>query len=311
MALNILILNYEYPPLGGGAGVVTQHLADMFIAKGHKVHIVTTWFAGEPEFLVEGKLSIVRLPSSRKKTYESNPWEMLSWIRHAIRYFREMPEDNIFDVCLANFTLPGGEVARYVHKKWGTPYYILSHGHDIPWFAPRQMFFWHLLCYRRIKSIMLDSAGNILLTEEMKMFADKFLGDHLAAKNTVIPNGIPMENFRFGFDTPGSIMQVLFVGRLVDQKDPITFIKACKLINDLNIPVHFTLIGDGNLKSVIEKLILKLNIENIEILGKVSQSRVFMAYEQAHVLVMPSREEAMALVTLEAVSSGLYTISTP
>lgn len=308
--MRILILNYEYPPLGGGAGIVTRHLAERFAMQGHKVHVVTAWFPGEPEFVSDGNLSIMRLPSLRKHTYKSNPLEMLSWARHALRYFKQMPTDTMFDICLANFTLPGGVVAKYIAKKWDIPYVILSHGHDIPWFAPRQMLLWHLLCYGWIKSIMANAHKTILLNDELKKTANRFTGKHLAEKNIVIPNGLLLEKFKTGFNEPDGIMEILFVGRMVDQKDPLTFVKVCRMINKMGLPVRFTMIGDGPLKESVEKQVLKWNINNIEILGQVSHYQVLKTYEKSHVLISPSREEAMSLVILEAVSRGLYTIST-
>lgn len=310
-SLRILILNYEYPPLGGGAGVVTQHLAERMAARGHKVHIVTTWFPGEPEFVVVGNLSILRLKSIRRKSFQSNPIEMYSWMRHALKYFKQMPDEKLFDICLANFALPGGAVARYIQKRWGIPYVILSHGHDIPWFSPKQMFFWHLALYPIIKNITTKSLKNVLLTPELKQVADNFLGKRKASSNMVIPNGLLVDRFREGFDTPDEPLKILFVGRMVAQKDPLTFVKACKIINDLKIPAHFTMVGDGPLKESVEKLILKLGIMNIELLGKVSQYQVYHEYENSHLLVLPSREEAMSMVVLEAVSRGIYVITTP
>ena len=47
--MELLILNYEYPPLGGGAGVVTKTIAEGLSAKGHKVTVVSTWFQGKED----------------------------------------------------------------------------------------------------------------------------------------------------------------------------------------------------------------------------------------------------------------------
>lgn len=306
----ILILNYEYPPLGGGAGIVTKHLSEQFLQKGFQVQIVTTWFSGEPEFSSEGNLTIVRLKSQRKVTYKSNPLEMLSWARHALNYFKQLPDNKQFDVCIANFTMPGGIVAKYIQKRWNIPFVVLSHGHDIPWFAPKQMLPWHIIAYPWIKSILKRSSKNIVLNEELKNTADQFMGVKYQFKNIVIPNGMLMDKFKSGFDKSKKSINILFVGRLVEQKDPISFIKACKYINDLNIPVHYTMIGDGPLKSQVEKLVMELDIRNIEIMGQVSHYEVLKAYENTDILILPSREEAMSLVILESVSRGIYVITT-
>ncbi len=308
--MNILLLNYEYPPLGGGAGIVSQHLANEFISNGHRVTVLTTWFAGEPEFHSENNLTVIRLRSKRKHTYESNPTEMFSWMQYARNYFKEHKNEYKFDICLANFTLPGGAVAAYLKKKWKLPYVILSHGHDIPWFSPKQMFFWHLLCYPVIRFLLFDSSNNILLTNQLKGKADKFIGHNKASKNNVIPNGLLSFNLRKGFEANDKIVHALFVGRLVEQKDPLTVIKSFRRLQSQGIPIHLKIIGDGILKNEIEDYITKHQIKNIEVLGKISHSSVMEAYTKAHLIIAPSREEAMSLSILEAISCGLYIFAT-
>jgi glycosyltransferase involved in cell wall biosynthesis len=227
-----------------------------------------------------------------------------------LNYFKQLPDNKQFDVCIANFTMPGGIVAKYIEKRWNIPFVVLSHGHDIPWFAPKQMLPWHILAYPWIKSILKLSSKNIVLNEELKNTADQFMGVKNQSKNIVIPNGMLMDKFKSGFDKSKKSINILFVGRLVEQKDPISFIKACKYINDLNIPVHYTMIGDGPLKSQVEKLVMELDIRNIEIMGQVSHYEVLKAYENTDILILPSREEAMSLVILESVSRGIYVITT-
>ncbi|MBN1253177.1 MAG: glycogen/starch synthase, partial [Bacteroidales bacterium] len=59
--MKILILNYEYPPLGGGAGVVSQYHAKGLAEKGHNVTVISTWYKGEAEIETKNNLKIVRL----------------------------------------------------------------------------------------------------------------------------------------------------------------------------------------------------------------------------------------------------------
>ncbi|MEJ2504466.1 MAG: glycosyltransferase family 4 protein, partial [Gemmatimonadota bacterium] len=40
--MRILLLNYEYPPLGGGAGIATRALASTLGRRGQRVDVVTS-----------------------------------------------------------------------------------------------------------------------------------------------------------------------------------------------------------------------------------------------------------------------------
>jgi hypothetical protein len=46
LEMRVLILNYEYPPLGGGAGVATAALANGLVGRGVNVDVVTSGCSG-------------------------------------------------------------------------------------------------------------------------------------------------------------------------------------------------------------------------------------------------------------------------
>lgn len=307
--LKILILNYEYPPLGGGAGIMTKRLAKGFAQLGHQVEVITTFFQGEEELSKDGDLVVRRLKSKRKRKGGSNPIEMYAWMRAANQYCQANFSKGDFDVCLANFTLPGGNVAKKLKAKIDLPYFVLSHGHDIPWFFPKQMFFYHAFLYPIIKQICLQSEKNIVLTDDMKRNADRFLGAKHQAKNVVIPNGL---DFNFSeLALKEEELNILFVGRMVDQKDPLQFLAAVRQLNNQNLAATYKMLGDGPLMPKVKDYIAKYKLQNVILMRKVNHDVVLKEMQKAHLMIQPSLHEAMSISVLEAISSGVYVISTP
>jgi len=309
--MKILVLNYEYPPLGGGAGNITRHISQNLVKSGHTVLVVTTWYTGLQEHENEpGFPEIIRLKSTRKHMHSSSPFEMFSWMNSTKKYLAEHLKNNKYDVCLANFSIPGGIVAKSVKNKFGIPYCVLSHGHDIPWFFKKQMFFYHLLTYFHIKSVCKQSSYNFIQTEFMKKNIDKFLGKKLSKKNIIIPNGVvPLDSMvRPDEKLPFTL---LFVGRFVEQKDPLTLLHAIKKLKNMHITFRIFLVGDGPMRRVMEKFVEKHNLKEVTFTGWIPQNEVINYYKQGHVIITPSLSEGMSIANMEALSAGVFLIATP
>ena len=84
--MNILVLNYEYPPLGGGAAPVCRDLSVSMAAEGHKVTVVTMGFPGFPAHETLSGVEIIRLKCWRRKMASCMPWEQLTYIMAAEKF---------------------------------------------------------------------------------------------------------------------------------------------------------------------------------------------------------------------------------
>jgi glycosyltransferase involved in cell wall biosynthesis len=71
----ILVLNYEFPPLGGGASPVSYEIAKEYAKKGHQVDVVTMGFKGLPKEEKKEGMRIFRVPCIRLKKEICHPWE--------------------------------------------------------------------------------------------------------------------------------------------------------------------------------------------------------------------------------------------
>lgn len=310
--MKILLLNYEYPPLGGGAGVCTKYHAEGLAALGHNITVVTAWFKECKEIEETGLLKIIRLKSRRKFVHKSNPVEMLSWVIKTRKYFTKNLIDEKFDICLANFAIPGALAANYIRKKYKINYIIISHGQDVPWFFPKQLLIYHAIFYLIIKNLFANSLRNILLTQSMKNSVDKLTIKRNLSKNIIIQNGCDVNYFKADYSKKADDFRILFIGRLRNQKDPFTFLKTVKALVANKNRFSATIIGDGPLRKRIEKYINKNKLEEfVNLTGWVGKDKMLEYYRSSSLLVSTSLDEGMSIAILEALSCGLYVIATP
>lgn len=342
--MKILVLSYEYPPIGGGGGEICRNISENLAKIGNEVTVLTTAFdeskmlqsqgniqpttrlsplkrgtslaRGETEGVSKNQKShikkpvIIRLPSKRKNAFQSNPVEMLSWITTTKKYIKNNPGFVDFNVCMAHFVLPGGEVAYWLKKQFGLPYVLISHGHEIPWVHPRQMFFFHLGTYFWIKKVCKYSEINFIQTKKMKANIDRFLGKKYWNRNIIVTNGVDTEYFQPDFSKRGKKLRIIFVGRLVIQKDPMTFLKAIRHFSQNTRDFEVHIMGDGNLRKKMEKFVQKNGLsKKVHFRGKISRAQMLAEYQAAHLLVAPSLNEGMSIAALEALCCGVYLIA--
>ena len=102
---------------------------------------------------------------------------------------------------------------------------------------------------------------------------------------------------------------VLGVGRLTELKGFEDLIKAHKYLLNNNLPNKLLILGEGEQRESLEKLILDLNVQDSVILkGFVANPYKYM--RSASVFVLSSKYEGFSIVIAEALSVGLPVVST-
>ena len=126
----------------------------------------------------------------------------------------------------------------------------------------------------------------------------------------IIPNGIDFKKIRnikaVGFDS-----DIIFVGRLIKEKNVELLLKAVKIIKGEIPDVRIVIIGDGPERTKLESLSKKLGISsNVNFLGFLETHEEVIAYMKASkVFAFPSLREGFGIVVLEANASGLPVVT--
>ena len=129
---------------------------------------------------------------------------------------------------------------------------------------------------------------------------------------TTVYNGIDLSKFKsFKTEKKNDEIMVLSVGRFNEQKDYPNLFKAIKILKDNSLieKVKFYIVGDGELRSYLEKTIEDYGIKNnVVLLGK--RSDIPELLNQADYFVLSSRHEGLPTVVIEAMACETFVVAT-
>jgi glycosyltransferase involved in cell wall biosynthesis len=107
----------------------------------------------------------------------------------------------------------------------------------------------------------------------------------------------------FGMDPRRPV--VLFSGKLIPKKDPLTLIRAFDSLRH-RVDCALLLVGDGPLREEVADHVHRNKIPNVHVAGFLNQSEISKAYAVSDLLVLPSVEhETWGLVVNEAMNFGI------
>ena len=301
--MRILMLNYEYPPLGGGAAPVTKELAEELVKLGHEVDVVTMAFKGLKEKEEVNGVNVYRVPVFRRKQTVCQTHEMFTYCISANYFLSKLLKERKYDINHTHFIIPTGVISYLKRKK--IPYIITSHGSDVPGYNPDRFGFQHKLIKPMWNKIVENATCITTPTEFLKnLILDNFNSkDCNPDKVKVIPNGIHPEKF----SPKKKERKILVVSRLFERKGVQYVIEAMRDIKDYRMVIC----GNGPYKKHLENQIDKLRLgNNVRLLGWVSGKSLLKEYETSSIFVLPSSAENFPVVLLEAMAAGCAVVTT-
>ena len=294
----ILVLCYEYPPIGGGGGRVAAQVAATLVERGHQVRVVTAGMAHLPRHEMINGVEVIRVRARRRREDTCSVLEMLLWVLAAsplalLEAWRWRPE-----VIHAHFAVPTGAVAWLVHQLTRIPYVLTAHLGDVPGGVPEQTE----QLFKKIKWLTIPIWKGAAQVTAVSSFVAELVQKAYGIQAQVILNGVrlPKQQPKKENEVPS----LLLVGRLSVQKNPLLAIQALDLLREL--PWTLRIIGDGPLSVAAHEEVERLYLQDcISFLGWLSAEEVRQVMEQADLLLMPSLSEGLPMVGVEALGHGL------
>ena len=326
--LSLFLLNYEYPPIGGGAGNATANMARELAGLGHRVRVVTAAFAGQQRREAVDGFEVWRIPAVRRHADHCSPLEMLTFLASASVALPVMQRTFRADACICFFGIPCGPAAWLLDALCGVPYVVSLRGGDVPGFQPYDLAGYHRVTGPLIRFLWRGAARVVANSQGLAALARKTAGQTPIA---MIPNGVDTARF-FPEPTSGPTsgrtpgpggwpeatgvpdgsgpVRLLFVGRVVRQKGLDVLLAALAELPS-GLDWSLDIVGDGPSRPALAEQAARLGLAGrVRFAGWAARAAMPDILRAADLFVFASRDEGMPNAVLEAMASGLPVAAT-
>ena len=136
--MRILVLNYEFPPLGGGGGQIAADFCRYLASFGDEVQVHTSRHHSLPAREARDGYTIIRSFALRRRLHTCTVPEMAAYLVPTLvptlkHVYAWKP-----DVIHVHFAVPTGVIAWVIHQLTGIPYVLSVYLGDVPGGVPEQ-----------------------------------------------------------------------------------------------------------------------------------------------------------------------------
>lgn len=306
--MKILMLNYEFPPIGGGAAKANLCLLRQYAGRDDlRVDMLTS--APKPGIVIEKfseNITIHKVGIHKKHLHFWRRSEVIEWLVKTGFYYRRLLRKNDYDLAHAFFGFPTGWLCYRKADK--LPYIISLRGSDVPGQHARLQLDYKILA-PVFGAIWKKASALVACSEGLKERALRFMP---SVSIDVIPNGVELDRF-FPAETAekSKVLRLLTVGRLSVTKRIELLIDTVEILHRTACKLHFTVVGGGQMERQLRKIVMERELGDvIKIIGRVNSEKMPEVYRRNDIFISASMQEGMSNAMLEAMSSGLPIVTT-
>ena len=174
--MRILLVTYEYPPVGAGAATAGKAIAKALTELGHRIIVLTGRFKDLPSRYEDQGIIIHRVPTLRRRMDRSHMLEMASFLAAGLMFIPRIIRTHRVGGAIVFFSMPCGPIGLLGRWICGVPYIISLRGGDVPGAEPSLTFLHRFLSpVRRI--VLKNSTASFLLLSARQLKPDEGAAD--------------------------------------------------------------------------------------------------------------------------------------
>lgn len=113
---------------------------------------------------------------------------------------------------------------------------------------------------------------------------------------------------KYGYSETDKVL--LFIGRLIEEKQPVRMIEILSEIRKKNQPYKLLMVGTGELKTAVDNRIKGLELsESVQMIERIPNSDIWELYRLADVFVNLNQQEIFGMAILEAMYYGCRVVA--
>jgi phosphatidyl-myo-inositol dimannoside synthase len=301
----------EFPPLGGGTGVVNYHLfqelaGDPAVSVDLVTSSRTRTTYEEEQF--SSRIRIYRVPVDNRNIHHATNAELLRYAVRGLRVAGRLMRRRQYDISFAFSGVPAGAMSLVMARRYGLPYVVSLQGPDVPGFEARYAWLYPILgpVLRRVWN---GARAVIAISKAHRDLAHAFMPE---IPIRIIHNGVDLDEFTPAM--PRSMeapVRILCSGRLIERKGQHYLLRAFARLHRDHPDAVLVLAGTGDHEPALKRLADELTIAHrVTFLGYVERERMPAVYADADLFVLPSMSEGMSMALLEAMAAGLPVVVT-
>ncbi|HPN29687.1 MAG TPA: glycosyltransferase family 4 protein [bacterium] len=306
--MNILIINHEFPPVGGGGGVFSKMLGEGLSGLNNNVFILTAGNEVNTEEISKN-CKVIYLKNGRKSLICGDFFSLLKFIAISIPHIKTICSKYKIDIINSHFFHTSGLAVFF--SRLNIPHIVSALGADV--YDPTRYNKIRFLMNCALKKIGSKSDAVIVSSSDMRSRLLN-ISQSLNEKTRIIPHCIKSDCFsgeknnnlkiKMGIDS--NVKIILSVCRLIPRKNLEFALNVIKKIVEKKYLIKYFIVGGGPEKKNLEEIAEKLKLSTfVHFFDYTNDSELKEIYENSDIFLMPSKHEAFGISALEAMASRI------